>query len=161
MRAPCVKFAAEPRAPKTDRPAPLRTLQSLPSLAASETFLPAPATNALDDEVNQLRALNCWWRAMAEDKPWNYTRYFDAAALCLFLADTFIRDVANSPMGDEYLSMWPYASPDLQDAWYNCRIMIGFTTWPSGAADHTRRLLQCIAAPDRQQPRCPSSRHWR
>jgi hypothetical protein len=160
MRPPSVKFAAEPRAPATDRPAPLRVLQSLPSLAVSETFLPAPAENALQDEVNQLMALNCWWLTMAADKPWHYSSYFDAAALCLLLADTFIRDVADTPMGDEYLRIWPYASPDLQDVWYNCRVMIGFTTWPSGAADHMRRLLQCIAAPDRQ-PRRATARQWR
>ena len=40
---------------------------------------------------------------MAEARLWDYSRYSDAASLCLFLGDTFARDVANSSMDDEYL----------------------------------------------------------
>ena len=174
MRHPAARYFSEPRAPATDRPAPIRTLETLPSLAAADEFIPTQATNALDDEVSQLQALSRWWLSVAETRPWSYSKYFDASALCLFLSSTFVRDVADSPMGDEYQQIWPYASHELQDAWYNYRMKIGFTVWPAGAADHLRGLLRCVAAAERavapapaprrpvaQELRRPTARQWR
>jgi hypothetical protein len=127
MRPPVARFATEPVSLKS-RPPPMRSVETLPSLRGTE-FQQPQATNAYDDEVNQLKALAFWWKATAEDRHWNYGRYFDAGALCIFLAETFIRDVERSPMGYEFL--WPHASYDVQTAWYNCRLRVGFTSWPA------------------------------